>query len=107
LAILIAIFGVGLFYVLFTLSVYHIVPWSYVASQAQTQDITAPGLLSLVLPKGVDILILAGAAIALINDLPAMLLIGFSLDVCMGKGRHLSACHHSGSSLPILAPISP
>ena len=74
LAILIAIFGVGLFYVLFTLSVYHIVPWSYVASQAQTQDITAPGLLSLVLPKGVDILILAGAAIALINDLPAMLL---------------------------------
>ncbi|MEK9750338.1 MAG: APC family permease [Flavobacteriaceae bacterium] len=74
LAILIAILGVGTFYVLFTLSVYHIVPWSYIAEQAQLKDVTAPGLLSLVLPKGVDLLILAGAAIALINDLPAMLL---------------------------------
>ncbi len=74
LAILIAILGVGLFYMLFTLSVYHIVPWSYVAQEAQNKDITAPGLLSLVLPGGVDLVILLGAAIALINDLPAMLL---------------------------------
>lgn len=74
LAILTAIFGVGLFYVLFTLSVYHIVPWSYVAQQAQFKDVSAPGLLSLVLPKGVDLLILFGAAVALVNDLPAMLL---------------------------------
>ena len=74
LAILISIFGVGLFYILFTLSVYHIVPWSYVAEQAQLRDVSAPGLLSLVLPPGVDILILIGAAVALINDLPAMLL---------------------------------
>ncbi|MFM1877714.1 MAG: hypothetical protein RLZZ241_580 [Bacteroidota bacterium] len=74
LAILIAILGVGLFYILFTLSVYHIVPWSYVAEQAQNRDVSAPGLLSLVLPSGVDIIILFGAAVALINDLPAMLL---------------------------------
>ncbi|MDB9835436.1 APC family permease [Flavobacteriaceae bacterium] len=74
LAILIAILGVGLFYFLFTFSVYSIVPWSYVAEQAQLKDITAPGLLSYVLPKGVDILIIFGAAVALINDLPAMLL---------------------------------
>ena len=74
LAILISIFGVGLFYILFTLSVYHIVPWSYVAEQAQQKDVSAPGLLSLVLPQGVDVIILIGAAIALINDLPAMLL---------------------------------
>ena len=74
LAILIAILGVGLFYMLFTLSVYHIVPWSYVAEQAQVRDVTAPGLLSLVLPKGIDLVILLGAAIALINDLPSMLL---------------------------------
>jgi len=63
-----------LFYFLFTFSVYSIVPWSYVAEQAQLKDITAPGLLSYVLPKGVDILIIFGAAVALINDLPAMLL---------------------------------
>lgn len=74
LAILISIFGVGLFYILFTLSVYHIVPWSYVADQAQQRDVSAPGLLSLVLPPGVDLVILFGAAVALINDLPAMLL---------------------------------
>ena len=74
LAILLSIIGVGLFYLLFTASVYHIVPWSYVAEQALLKDITAPGLLSLVLPSGLDILILFGAAIALINDLPAMLL---------------------------------
>ena len=46
LAILIAILGVGLFYFLFTFSVYSIVPWSYVAEQAQLKDITAPGFLS-------------------------------------------------------------
>ena len=74
LAILVAILGVGLFYFLFTASVYHIVPWSYVAEQALQKDITAPGLLSLILPSGLDILILFGAAVALINDLPAMLL---------------------------------
>lgn len=74
LAILITILGVGLFYFLFTASVYNIVPWSYVAEQALQKDITAPGLLSLILPSGLDIIILFGAAIALINDLPAMLL---------------------------------
>ena len=74
LAILIAILGVGLFYFLFTASVYKIIPWSYISEQAQIKDITAPGLLSYVLPKGLDLLILLGAAIALINDLPAMLL---------------------------------
>lgn len=73
-AILLAIFGVGLFYFLFAASVYHIVPWSYVAQEAMGKDISAPGLLSYVLPSGLGIAILAGAAIALINDLPAMLL---------------------------------
>ncbi|MGO4920197.1 APC family permease [Maribacter spongiicola] len=73
-AILLAIFGVGLFYFLFASAVYHIVPWSFVAQEAMTKDISAPGLLSYVLPSGLGIAILAGAAIALINDLPAMLL---------------------------------
>ena len=73
-AILLAIFGVGLFYFLFASAVYHIVPWSFVAQEAMTKDISAPGLLSYVLPSGLGIAILTGAAIALINDLPAMLL---------------------------------
>ncbi|MEN2283970.1 APC family permease [Algoriphagus sp. SE2] len=73
-AILLAILGVGCFYFLFATAVYHIVPWSFVAAEAMEKDITAPGLLSYVLPSGWGIAILAGAAIALINDLPAMLL---------------------------------
>tara|TARA_R110002051_G_scaffold185303_3_gene254765 strand:- start:1174 stop:2661 length:1488 start_codon:yes stop_codon:yes gene_type:complete len=73
-AILLAIVGVGLFYFLFASAVYHIVPWSFVAEEAMVKDISAPGLLSYVLPSGLGIAILAGAAIALINDLPAMLL---------------------------------
>ena len=73
-AILLAIIGVGLFYFLFASAVYHIVPWSFIAEEAMTKDISAPGLLSYVLPSGLGIAILAGAAIALINDLPAMLL---------------------------------
>ncbi len=87
LATLTAILGVGLFYILFTLSVYHIVPWSYVAEQAQFKDVSAPGLLSLVLPKGVDLIILLGAAIALINDLPAMLLSVSRLMFAWAKDR--------------------
>src|SRR6056300_777100 len=74
LAILIAILGVGLFYFLFTAAVYKIIPWSFVAEQALEKDISAPGLLSYVLPKGIDTLIILGASLALINDLPAMLL---------------------------------
>ncbi len=73
-AILLAITIVGSFYFLFTISMYSTVPWGYVAEQAQVKDITAPGLISPLLPVGLSVAILFGAAIALINDLPAMLL---------------------------------
>ena len=73
-AIILAILGVGVFYFLFAASVYKIVPWSFVAEEAMKQDISAPGLLSYVLPSGLGVALLVGAAIALINDLPAMLL---------------------------------
>ena len=74
LAIGIAIVSVGLFYLLFTAAVYHAVPWSFVAERAMSQDLTAPGLLGYVLSPSWTVLIVFGAAIALINDLPAMLL---------------------------------
>jgi amino acid transporter len=74
LAIGIAVVTVGTFYFLFTAAVYHTVPWAFVAERAQTQDLTAPGLLGYVLEPRWTVLIIAGAAIALINDLPAMLL---------------------------------
>jgi len=74
LAIGIAVVVVGTFYLLFTAAVYHAVPWSYVAEQAASRDLTAPGLLGYLLPPAWTVLIVAGAAVALINDLPAMLL---------------------------------
>ncbi len=74
LAIGIAVGTVGTFYLLFTWAVYNTVPWAFIAERAQTQDLTAPGLLGYVLEPQWTVLILAGAAIALINDLPAMLL---------------------------------
>ena len=74
LAIAIAVVTVGTFYMLFTAAVYHTVPWAFIAERAQSQDLTAPGLLGYVLEPHWTVLIVAGAAIALINDLPAMLL---------------------------------
>lgn len=73
-AILTAILGVGVFYFLFTAAVYHIVPWSFIVEESLVKDVTAPGLLSYVLPPIFGVAILLGATIALINDLPAMLL---------------------------------
>lgn len=74
LAIFIAVATVGTFYFLFTAAVYHAVPWQFIADRAQTVDLTAPGLLGYLLSSGWTVAIVAGAAIALINDLPAMLL---------------------------------
>lgn len=74
LAIGIAVLSVGAYYFLFTAAVYHAIPWAYVAEEAMTRDVTAPGLFNYLLPSGWAIAIVAGAAIALINDLPAMLL---------------------------------
>ena len=74
LAIGITIASVGGFYFLFTAAMYHAVPWQFVAEEAAIRDVTAPGLLGYLLPAAGTAAILAGAAVALINDLPAMLL---------------------------------
>ena len=73
-AIGLAITLVGLFYVSFTYAVYHTVPWQFVAEEALSKDLTAAGLLTILLPAGIGIAILLGAALALLNDLPAMIL---------------------------------
>lgn len=74
LAIGFAIGGVAIFYFLFTAAVYHAVPWQWVAEQARTRDLTAPGLLAPLLPRPLTVLMISGAAVALMKDLPAMLL---------------------------------
>ena len=74
LATCLAVVTVGAFYLLFTAAIYHAIPWSFVAQEAQLRDLTAPGLLGYLLPTGWTVAIVMGAAVALINDLPAMLL---------------------------------
>ena len=98
LAILISVIGVGLFYFLFTTSVYRVVPWGYVADQAVKRDVTAPGLLGLLLPRPWTVLIIAGVAVALIKDLPAML---------MGVSRLLFAWAEDGIFPARVAAVHP
>lgn len=74
LAIGLAVGSVGLFYMLFTAAVYHAVPWQFVATEALEHDLTAPGLLGYLLPPFWTIVIVSAAAVALVKDLPAMLL---------------------------------
>ena len=74
LAIAIAVLSVAAFYMLFTAAVYHAVPWSYVAAEAQRRDLTAPGLLGSLLPPFWTVVIVSAAAVALVKDLPPMLL---------------------------------
>ncbi len=74
LAIGLAVVSVSIFYMLFTAAVYHAVPWSYVAEQSATRDVNAPGLLGYVLPPVWTVAIVAGGAVALAKDVPAMLL---------------------------------
>ena len=74
LAIGLAVLCSSVFYMLFTAAVYHAVPWSYVADAAATRDVNAPGLLGYVLPNAWTVAIVAGGAVALAKDVPAMLL---------------------------------
>ncbi len=74
LAIGIALGSVMLYYLLFTAAAYHTIPWQYVAERALDTDLTAPGLMGFVLSPAWTVAIVGGAAIGLINDLPAMIL---------------------------------
>lgn len=74
LAIGLAIGGVTIFYMVFTAAVYHAVPWTLVQREALRHDISAPGLLGILLPVPLRMAVVAGAALALAKDLPAMLL---------------------------------
>jgi APA family basic amino acid/polyamine antiporter len=74
LAIGLAVGSVGVLYMLFTAAVYHAVPWEYIAGEAQRRDLTAPGLLGYLVPPFWTVIIVSAAAVALVKDLPAMLL---------------------------------
>lgn len=73
-AIVLTMFIVSIFYFVFTSAVYHVVPWPVVAAEAAQREINAATLLHFILNPYWTIIILAGATVALLNDLPAMIL---------------------------------
>jgi amino acid transporter len=90
--------SVGLFYMLFTAAVYHAVPWQFIAAEAPHRDLTAPGLLGYLLPPAWTVVIVSAAAIALIKDLPAMLL---------AVSRLMFAWAEDGIFPPAIAAVHP
>jgi len=98
LAIGIAVVSVGIFYMLFTGAVYHAVPWQFIAAEAPHRDLTAPGLLGSLLPPAWTVVIVSGAAVALVKDLPAMLL---------GVSRLMFAWAEDGIFPPSIAAVHP
>jgi amino acid transporter len=73
-AILITFILVSLFYLVFTYSIYRIVPWNFIEKEAIQKDVSAVSLLGYVLSAKSTIIILFGACIALLKDLPSMIL---------------------------------
>jgi basic amino acid/polyamine antiporter, APA family len=98
LAIGLSIGIVTVFYMVFVAAVYHAVPWPLVQREALRHDISAPGLLGVLLPLPVRIAVVAGAAVALAKDLPAMLL---------GVSRLMFAWAEDGIFPRVVAGIHP
>lgn len=73
-AIIFTFLIVTLFYLLFTHSVYRLVPWSFMLEKSQVSDISATSLFSYLLSPFWSALIILGACIALMKDLPSMIL---------------------------------
>jgi APA family basic amino acid/polyamine antiporter len=73
-AILIAIGGVTVYYIGFTWSLYHAVPWEYIYRVSLVHDISAPGLMAPLLPAWLALIILLSVAIAILKVLPALML---------------------------------
>ncbi|MGZ6060370.1 MAG: APC family permease [Myxococcaceae bacterium] len=98
LAIFLAIGIVTVFYALFAGAVYHAVPWTTVRDEALRHDTSAAALLGARLPMALRVAVVAGAAVALVKDLPAMLL---------GVSRLMFAWAEDGIVPRVVASVHP
>lgn len=73
-AIIITFLLVTSFYLVFTYSVYRLVPWSFMLEKSKESDISATSLFGYLLSPFWSALIILGACIALMKDLPSMIL---------------------------------
>jgi len=97
-AIGLAIGVVAVFYALFAAAVYHAVPWTTVRDEALRHDTSAAALLGARLPTALRVAVVAGAAVALVKDLPAMLL---------GVSRLMFAWAEDGIVPRVVASVHP
>ncbi len=98
LAIGLAIGIVTVFYALFAGAVYHAVPWTVVRDEALRHDTSAAALLGVRLPVALRVAVVSGAAVALVKDLPAMLL---------GVSRLMFAWAEDGIVPRVVASVHP
>jgi len=75
-AFLLATFIICSYYLLFSWSVYHLVPWRFVAGfvAAAPSDISVPLLIGVLLPPALASFVALMAGLSLANDLPPMLM---------------------------------
>lgn len=73
-AIVIAIACVTVYYVCFSWSVYHAVPWQHIYRESRIHDVSAPGLLAPLLPTWLGVAILVSVVVAILKVLPAVML---------------------------------
>ncbi len=97
-ATVIAIGGVTLYYIAFAWSVYHAVSWQSIYRASLVHDISAPGLMSPLLPPWLGTLILFSVTIAILKVLPAVML---------GNSRTLYAFSRDGILPKTLSQIHP
>jgi APA family basic amino acid/polyamine antiporter len=97
-AIVIAIGGVTLYYIVFTWSVYQAVPWQSIYRASLVHDISAPGLMAPLLPAWLGALILFSVTVAILKVLPAVML---------GNSRTLYAFSRDGILPEPLSRIHP
>lgn len=80
------------YYTLFSLAVYHSVPWQYVLYKALNGKITAPGIMAVLWSPALAIFVILMAAVALANDVPPLqmatsrLLYAWTLDKVFPQG---------------------
>jgi amino acid transporter len=73
-SILIAIGVVTVYYIAFTASVYHAVPWAHIYRVSLVQDVSAPALLAPLMPAWLGVVILVAVAIAILNSIPSVMM---------------------------------
>jgi APA family basic amino acid/polyamine antiporter len=73
-SILIAIAFVAVYYMVFTASVYHAVPWEHIYRVSLVQDVSAPALLAPLMPSWMTVIILLAVSIAILNSIPSVML---------------------------------